>query len=69
MFLGGIHYARDFKSQVEHVQERLGVNWRPHVELIVGMTFMIGVLFAILAVGIAAVMLFPGWLPRVTASS
>jgi hypothetical protein len=65
-FLAGIRFARDFKRQVEGVQTRLQASWRPHVELIIGMNIVVGLLFSLLALGLACVMLWPKLLPQFT---
>jgi hypothetical protein len=64
VFLAATRYAIEFKHQVEAVQRRLGVTWRPHVELIVGMTLVIGVLFAVVAIGLAVLLLKPIVMPH-----
>jgi hypothetical protein len=63
-FVAGIRFARDFKQQVEQVQRNLGASWRPHVELIIGMNIVLGTLFAVLALGLAYMTIWPEALPR-----
>lgn len=66
VFLLGIIFARDFTHQVRLAQERLGAQWRPHVELVVGMTIVAGLLFLLLTCGLLWVMVDPSVLPDVT---
>jgi hypothetical protein len=62
LFLGSIGFARDFMLSVDAVQARLHVSWRPHIELIVGMSASIGVLFFVLAIALAVLMVSPHWI-------
>ena len=64
VFLFATRYAVEFKSQVESVQRRLGANWRPHVELIVGMTVVVGLLFVVVAIGLAILLVKPTVMPH-----
>lgn len=67
LFLGSIWFARDFMMHVDAVQARLNASWRPHIELIVGMTASIGLLFFLLSVALAILMVTPEWLLGVAA--
>lgn len=62
LFLGSIGFARDFMLQVDAVQARLNGTWRPHIELIVGMSASIGILFFVLAIALAVLMASPEWI-------
>jgi hypothetical protein len=64
LFLGSIKFANDFMMTVDAAQARLGASWRPHVELIVGMSAIIGVLFFALAIAFTVLMASPAWLLR-----
>ena len=63
-FLASIRFALDFKRQVESVQARLGASWRPHVELVIGMNVAIGILFAVVAIGLGSLVVWPEMLPK-----
>ena len=63
-FLTAIRFARDFKRQVEEVQRALDASWRPHVELLIGMNIVIGVLFSVLTVGLGCIVIWPDMLPQ-----
>lgn len=67
LFLGSIWFARDFMVHVDAVQARLNATWRPHIELLVGMTASIGLLFFLLSVALAILMVSPEWLLGITA--
>lgn len=62
LFLGSIKFANDFMLTVDAAQTRLKASWRPHVELIVGMSAIIGVLFFALSIALAILMASPHWL-------
>lgn len=67
LFLGSIWFARDFMVHVDAVQARLNATWRPHIELIVGMTASVGLLFFLLSIALAILMVSPEWLLGVSA--
>jgi hypothetical protein len=59
VFMMGTFFARDFARQVRLAQERVGALWRPHVEFVVGMTIVAGLLFLLLTCALLWVMIDP----------
>jgi hypothetical protein len=52
VFALSITKTLDLKRQVERVQQRLGLSWRPHVEVLVWMSWVFVVLFGCASIGL-----------------
>lgn len=62
LFLGSVGFAKDFMLHVDAVQTRLNATWRPHIELLIGMSASVGVLFFLLSVALAVLIASPDWI-------
>lgn len=57
VFVLAVPRTLDFLRQVEHARHTLGLAWRPHVEILVWMSYVFAFLFACISAGLAGVML------------
>ena len=63
VFCIGVWKAADFSARVRAAQKRLNVDWRPHAEVLVGMSVVFAVLFFVVSVGLVVVARNPQLLP------
>jgi hypothetical protein len=59
IFILSLTRTLDLKRQVERLQQRLGIAWRPHVEVLVWMSWVFAVLFGCATIGLLLMMLNP----------
>jgi hypothetical protein len=56
VFCLSLSKTRDLKRQVEALQQRLGLAWRPHVEVLVWMSLVFVALFGLATAGLVLLM-------------
>jgi hypothetical protein len=59
IFVLSLAKTLDLKRQVHALQQRLGIAWRPHVEVLVWISWVFAVLFGCTTIGLLLLILFP----------
>lgn len=59
IFILSLAKTLDLKRQVQRLQQRLGIAWRPHVEVLVWMSWVFVVLFGCATIGLLLLMFGP----------
>jgi hypothetical protein len=61
IFVLSLTKTLDLKRQVHALQQRLGIAWRPHVEVLVWMSWVFVVIFGLASAGLLIMMLTPDY--------
>lgn len=64
VFCLAVWKTADFSTQVRAAKKRLGVGWRPHVEMLTYMSVVFALLFLVVSVGLVVVSFNPHLLPE-----